>query len=86
MISDASAEPHDRLLRAWQLAILRYAVTVDDADQQNVLALATEIDRSGERSHREATLHFFRRTTAALCAAILAKGRRDHGAFLSGDR
>ena len=76
MISDASAEPNDRLLRTWQLAILRYAVTLDDADQQNVLTLAAEIDRSGQGSHREATLHFFRRTSAALCAALLAQ-RKD---------
>ena len=76
MNSDALAEPCDRLLRTWQLAILRYAVTLDETDQQNVLALAAEIDQSGERSHREAPLHFFRRTSAALCAALLAN-RRD---------
>jgi hypothetical protein len=66
----------NRLLSTWQLAILRYAVTLDHADQQNVLALAAEIDRSGKGSHREATLHFFRRTSAALCAALLAQ-RKD---------
>ena len=71
MSSKEPAETHDKLLRAWQLAILRYAVTLDNADRENVLALAREIDRSGDESRREATLHFFRRTSAEVCSAIL---------------
>ena len=73
MSSDVPASTHGKLLRAWQLAILRYAVTLDDADRENVLALAREIDRSGDESRREPTLHFFRRTSTELCSAILTE-------------
>jgi hypothetical protein len=62
-------EPH-RLLRAWQLALLRFAVTLDESDRLNVAALAAELDRpSGERAPDD-SLHFFRRTSSQLCAAI----------------
>src|ERR1700750_1224464 len=70
----ADAAQHEKLLRAWQLSILRFAVTLDDSDRLNVLALAAEVDRLG-RQHPEDSLHFFRRTSAGLCAAIL--GERD---------
>jgi hypothetical protein len=56
--------PH-RLLRAWQLALLRLAVTRDESDRLNVAALAAELDRLGGDS-----LHFFRRTSWQLCAAL----------------
>jgi hypothetical protein len=59
--------PH-RLLRAWQLALLRFAVTRDDADRLNVAALGAELDRLGRDAG--ASLHFFRRTSTQLCAAI----------------
>jgi hypothetical protein len=70
----ADASRHEKLLRAWQLSILRFAVTLDDSDRLNVLALAAEVDRRGRR-HLEDSLHYFRRTSASLCAAIL--GERD---------
>ncbi len=41
------AEWHARTLRAWQLAILRFAVTLDKADRLAALAIASEIDRLG---------------------------------------
>jgi hypothetical protein len=62
-----------KLLRAWQLAILRFAVTLDNSDRSNVLALAAEIDRLGA-PRREASLHFFRRTSVEICSAILGDG------------
>jgi hypothetical protein len=52
-------EWHGSLLRAWQLAILRFAVTLDNADRLGVFAIANDIDRLG-----------FRRTSTELCAAI----------------
>jgi hypothetical protein len=58
--------PH-RLLRAWQLALLRFAVTLDEPDRLNVVALAAELDHLGGALH---SLHFFRRTSSQLCAAI----------------
>jgi hypothetical protein len=75
MSSQEPPETHDKpLLRAWQLAILRFAVTLDNADRLNVLGLAAEVDRLGA-TRSEASLHFFRRTSAEICSAIL--GERD---------
>jgi hypothetical protein len=65
------AEGHGKLLRAWQLAILRFAVTLDNSDRLNIAALAAEVDRSGGRG--AASLHFFRRTSSGLCLAILGQ-------------
>ncbi|WP_051379351.1 hypothetical protein [Bradyrhizobium murdochi] len=73
MSTGVSTEPHERTLRAWHLAILRFAVTLDDTDRLNVLAIAQEIDRMG-RKDREGAFHFFRRTSAKLCLAILGRG------------
>jgi hypothetical protein len=60
-----------KTLRAWQLAILRFAVTLDNADRLAVLAIASEIDRLGPTHDGKADFGFFRRTSAELCAAIL---------------
>jgi hypothetical protein len=65
-----SVERPHRLLRAWQLAMLRFAVTLDGSDRLNVAALAAELDRLGRRRDVDDTVHFFRRTTSKLCAAI----------------
>ncbi|HXH46075.1 MAG TPA: hypothetical protein VNK51_19835 [Bradyrhizobium sp.] len=64
------ADESRRLLQAWELALLRFAVTRDESDRLNVAALASELDRRGGRSAGEETFHFFRRTSAQLCAAI----------------
>jgi hypothetical protein len=58
-------------LRAWQLAILRFAVTLDNADRLAVLMIASEIDRLDPRQDGNPDFSFFRRTSAELCAAIL---------------
>jgi hypothetical protein len=63
-------------LRAWHLAILRYAVTLDNADRLAVIRIAHEIDRLEPRHDGGADFEFFRRTSAALCAAILHPGER----------
>jgi len=60
-------------LRAWHLAVLRYAVTLDNADRLAVLRIAREIDRLARRGGG-AEFEFFRRTSAELCAAILQPG------------
>jgi hypothetical protein len=62
---------HARTLRAWQLAVLRFAVTLDNADRLAVMAIASEIDRLGPERGGRPDFGFFRRTTAELCAAIL---------------
>lgn len=64
-----SSDDGYRLLRAWQLALLRFALTRDDCDRVNVAALAGELDRLGRRN-TDASCHFFRRTSSRLCAAI----------------
>ena len=56
----------DRTLRAWQLALLRFAVTLHDADWLSVVAIAREIDGLGQK----ADFRFFQRTSESLCAAI----------------
>jgi hypothetical protein len=68
--AEEAVTPHERMLRAWHFAVLRFAVTLDNADRLNVLAIAQELDRSG-RKEREREFHFFRRTSAGLCHAIL---------------
>jgi len=68
---DAIPKLHERLMRVWQLAILRFAVTRDDSDRQSVLALAGEIDRLGHAGRAD-SFGFFRRTSTRVCAAILA--------------
>ena len=65
------AEWNAKTLRAWQLAILRFAVTLDNADRLAVLAIASEIDRLGPQQDGTPGFSFFRRTSAELCAAIL---------------
>jgi hypothetical protein len=61
-------------LRAWHLAVLRYAVTLDNADRLAVLRIAREIDRLALPSGDSAEFKFFRSTSAELCAAILQPG------------
>jgi hypothetical protein len=67
----SGVEWHAKILRAWQLAILRFAVTLDNADRLAVLAIANEIDRLGPQHDGKPDFNFFRRTSAELCAAIL---------------
>jgi hypothetical protein len=63
-------------LRAWHLAILRYAVTLDNADRLAVHRIAREIDRLHPRQDGRADFEFFRRTSTELCAAIVQPNER----------
>jgi len=56
-------------VKDWLLAILRFAVTLEQADKFTVLAIADEMDRSGFRVNNTA-FTFFGRTSSALCRAI----------------
>jgi hypothetical protein len=67
----SGVEWNAKTLRAWQLAILRFAVTLDNADRLAVMAIANEIDRLGPQHNDKPDFSFFRRTSAELCAAIL---------------
>jgi hypothetical protein len=62
---------HATTVRAWQLAILRFAVTLDNADRLAVMAIANEIDKIRPQHDGKPAFDFFRRTSAQLCAAIL---------------
>ena len=64
-------ERHANSLRAWQLAILQFTVTLDNADRLAVLMIAAELDRFGSERDDKAEFSFFRKTSAELCAAIL---------------
>lgn len=56
-------------VREWLLAILRFALTLDQADLAAVQSIAIEMDRVG--SHRDATAFaFFARSSAEFCHAI----------------
>jgi len=59
-------------LRAWHLALLRYAVTLDNADRLAALRIAREIDGLYPRQEGSTEFEFFRRISAELCAAILS--------------
>jgi hypothetical protein len=58
-----------RKIRNWLLAILCFAVTLEQADKATVLAIADEMDRSGIRADNTA-FAFFARTSTVLCSAI----------------
>jgi hypothetical protein len=67
----SGGEWHAKTLRAWQLALLRFAVTLDNADRLAVLAIAAEMDRLHPAQDGKPAFGFFCRTSAELCAAIL---------------
>ena len=71
MNSNASgAVRHNKTLLAWQLALLRFAVTLDDNDRLAVLAAAGEIDRLALNGDRHSDFRFFRRISVELCESI----------------
>jgi hypothetical protein len=74
MASNGSVEWHARTLCAWHLAILRFAVSLDNADRLNILAIANEFDRPGRQHEDKRNFGFFRKTSSELCAAILQRG------------
>jgi hypothetical protein len=69
--SAAQAECSTKKIRDWLLALLRYAVTLHDADKSAVLLIAEEIDKLGSRAEEPPAFKFFRRTSFELCSAIL---------------
>ena len=62
----SGGEWHARTLRAWQLALLRFAVTLDNTDRLAVLAIAAEMDRLHPEQDSKPAFGFFRRTSAEL--------------------
>ena len=91
-LNTSGGERHAKTLRAWQLAILRCAVTLDNADRLTVMAIAGEIDKLGPEHNSKPDFSFFRKTSAELCAAILRPNEltstvlRQHLAQIDEDR
>jgi len=69
--SAAQAECSTKKIMDWLLALLRYAVTLHDADKFAVLLIAEETDKLGSRAEEPPAFKFFRRTSIELCSAIL---------------
>jgi hypothetical protein len=67
-------ESQGRMLRAWHLAILRFAVSLDNVDRLNVIAIANQIDRLGRHHEDRPNFSFFRRTSSEILTAILQPG------------
>jgi len=67
---DGQNEWHAWMIRAWHLAILRFAVTLDNADRLGVFAIAAEIDRLGGSYDERRQFGFFRKTSTQLCASM----------------
>ncbi len=66
-----SAEWQGRMVRSWHLAILRFAVTRENADRLGAFAIANEIDGLGRQHKDRPHFGFFRKTSSKLCSAIL---------------
>lgn len=74
-LCDRPNEPQAWMIRAWHLAILRFAVTLDHADGLGAFAIAAGIDRLGGNGDAERQFGFFRNTTTKLCASILRRNQ-----------
>ena len=72
---DGQNEWHAWMIRAWHLAILRFAVTFDNADRLGVFAIAAEIDRLGGSCEEKRQFGFFRKTSTELCASMLRQNQ-----------
>ena len=68
----SSQEWQAQKVREWLLAILRFAVTMDQADLAAVQAIAIEMDRLGSYPDA-ATFAFFSRSSAEFCHAAANK-------------
>jgi len=69
----AQEEWQNQKVRDWLLAILRFAVTLEQTDRVTVLVMAKEMDRSGSRVD-QTPFAFFVRTSTEFCNAIAYKG------------
>ncbi len=67
--------------RNWLLAILRFAVTLEQTDREAVLKIAHELDRPRTDSTR-ANFAFFTRTSLDFCDAISDKNNPERTAIL----
>ena len=85
METSSNTPEHSRrnnTLRAWQLALLRFAITRDHADRLALLAIAAELDAPGSRPPVRRAFKFFHRVSTELCHAILNPRHPDSDAVL----
>jgi hypothetical protein len=68
-------------IREWLLLLLRFAITRDPRDESAAFAAADEVDALGLR-WRPSAPSFFRRTSAELCKAIIARDDPRRAAIL----
>lgn len=76
------SEWHARTVRAWLLALLRYAVTLDNDDRLGVFAAAAHIDNQNS-AQSDSGFRFFARTSADLCSAIANPAHPGSAAILT---
>ena len=76
------AECSTKKVRDWLLALLRYAITLHDADKLAALEIAEEIDKPGSRVDAQLAFNFFRRASTELCSAIADKRNPNRNAIL----
>lgn len=71
MTGPSSIERHTKTLRAWHLSLLRFALTLEEPDRQQVVAAAREIDQIGLRSDGgRQDFRYFRTLSEQLCRAV----------------
>jgi hypothetical protein len=80
--SVVQAECRTKKVRDWLLALLRYAITLHDADKLAALEIAEEIDKLGSRVDAQPAFNFFRRSSTELCSAIADKRDPNRNAIL----
>jgi hypothetical protein len=72
---------HTTKVRDWLLAIVRFAVTLDESDKQTILAIAQEMDGLGSLPGRS-SFSYFARTSHELCRAIADRDNPNGTAIL----
>lgn len=68
--SFAPSPRHIKTLRAWHLSLLRFALTLENSDRQQVIAAAREIDQMGLSSGGWVDFRYFRTLSEDLCRAL----------------
>jgi hypothetical protein len=65
------SERHARQFAPGKLALLRFAITMDNADRLALLAIAAELDAPGAQPSTRPAFKFFYTTSTELCHAIV---------------
>lgn len=85
MTTRSNTRPRTRggkALLAWQLALLRFALTRDDADRLALLAIARELDAPAAHASARPAFKFFHQASVMLSHAIINPEHPGSGAVL----